>query len=119
MNICDIKYKRELVLLGLEFKGPITAEVLGYVLPARIYTDHDYFLTMNKGKNGWGIWYTTNRLGLQVIEDEIMERRETLFHTFRREYNIADAMASYLIMLINASALTVDECNEKLARFSG
>ena len=117
-NICAVNYKRELILLGLKFKGPISASLLGDLLPTMINipNDHEYFLKMNKGQNGWGIWYETNRLGLQVVDDEVKERREYLFHTFRREYNMADALASYLILLVNSGTITADQCNEKLNR---
>lgn len=124
-NICSVNIKRELKKSGLEFHTPIDAELLGYILPMRVQAGNDkieainFFPKMNKGKNGWGIWYETNSTGLQVDADgEVREVRYVLLNTIRREEKLADAIGSYIILMLENGVTTPEFLQERINQFS-
>lgn len=90
---------------------------LGQLLPARIHLDHDYFINLFLGKRGWHVEYKTNK-GEVIInaEGEIDHRVNYLFQTWRCDYNMASAMAQYLILLMEQRVLLPHEINGKLKR---
>jgi hypothetical protein len=94
-----------------------TAAELSAMLPARVMSgDDDYFPQIHKGHRGWYIQYQTNKKGVAVnAEGEIDRPRGYLHNTYRVEYNMAEAFASYLILLLETKLITPAEVNARLA----
>jgi len=67
---------------------------------------------MHKGKNGWYIEYLTNKGDVVVTPDgDFATPQDALFMTYRSDYNMAKAMASYLILLLKNQLIDLNEIN--------
>jgi hypothetical protein len=95
-----------------QYSGFTVAE-LGQMLPARIfYENDDWFLTTHKGKRGWYIQYQTNKLDAVVnAEGELDRPKLTLFKTWRDSFNMAEAFADYLILLLENKLIEIESLN--------
>jgi len=93
--------------------GPAyTASELSRLLPSLVSHEGDmYFINIFKGNNGWIVEYKTNTLGTLITPDGIEPKKNSLFSTFRRDYNLAKAMSQMLILLISNNLITIKELN--------
>jgi hypothetical protein len=100
----------------LEGFSAFTVAELGVMMPARVMSGgDDYFPQIHKGRRGWYIQYQTNKKDVVVNADGDIDRpRGYLYNTYRVAYNMAEAYASYLILLLENNVITPAEVNERL-----
>lgn len=86
-----------------------TASEFSDMLPARIlYEGDDYFPFIHKGKRGWYVEYQTNKKDVVVnAEGEIDRPKNNLLKTWRDSYNLAEAMAKFVTLLIENKLITL------------
>jgi hypothetical protein len=109
-------YYERSYLKDMEDFPALTVAELGVMMPARVMSGgDDYFPQMHKGRRGWYIQYQTNKKDVVINADGDIDRpRGYLFNTYRVAYNMAEAIASYLILLLENNVITPAEVNERL-----
>jgi hypothetical protein len=103
----------------VEVISAFTVAELGVMLPMIVSNaEDDFFLCMFKGNKGWLVEYHTNKKDAAVnSEGELDRPRGYLFNTYRRSYNLAEAMAEWLIVLLESKLITAEDCNKRLGAY--